>query len=284
MDVYAIAKLMEITGPVEIDDAGATIDSTNAATYLLQTQYELDDNAERIDLLEEVALTTVRRLLTSSLPAPPELGRMFGPLAREGRLAGWAVRPEEQDVFDRVNMAGRLPDRDGGDGLLVTFNNAAGNKIDNFLDGEVAYDVVVDRDADVVTGAVTITIRNTAPTSGLPDSVIGSQIGLPVGTNRTILSVYTGLPVIGFAVGDEPGEFEVGTELGYTTSTAFFDLAPGSETKVVIYVEGSIPDDVPYRVTVTNSPLVRPMPVTVSVNGTALSESAWSRAGTTRLP
>ena len=284
MDVYAIAKLMEITGPVAVDDAGTTIDSTNAASYLLETQYELADNAQRIDLLEEVALTTVRRLLSSSLPAPPELGRMFGPLAREGRLAGWSVRPEEQDVFDRVNMAGRLPDRDGGDGLMVTFNNAAGNKIDSFLDGEVAYDVVIDRDAAVVTGAVTITIRNTAPTTGLPDSVIGSQIGLPVGTNRTILSVYTGLPVIGFAVGDEPGEFEVGTELGYVTSTAFFDLAPGSETKVVIYVEGSIPDDVPYRVTVSNSPLVRPMPVTVSVNGTALSETSWTQAGTTRLP
>ncbi len=284
MDVYAIAKLMEITGPMPIDDAGTTIDSTNAATYLLETQYELADNAERIDLLEDVAQTTVRRLLTSSLPAPPELGRMFGPLAREGRLAGWAVRPEEQDVFVRVNMAGLLPDRDGGDGLAITFNNASGNKIDNFLDGDVKYDVVVDRDVDVVTGAVTLTIRNSAPTSGLPDSVIGSQIGLPVGTNRTILTVYTGLPVIGYAIGDEPGEFEVGTENGYITSTAFLDLAPGSETKVVVYVEGSIPDDVPYRVTVTNSALVRPMPVTVSVNGSTLSEAAWAQAGTTRLP
>jgi Protein of unknown function (DUF4012) len=284
MDVYAIAKLMEITGPVPIDDQGTTIDSTNAAGYLLETQYELADNAERIDLLEEVALTTVQRLLTSSLPAPPELGRMFGPLAREGRLAGWAVRPEEQDVFQRVNMAGLLPDRDGGDGVLVTFNNAAGNKIDNFLDGEVAYDVIVDRDADVVTGAITLTIRNSAPTSGLPDSVIGSQIGLPVGTNRTILTVYTGLPVIGYAVGEEPGEFEVGTENGYFTSTTFLDLAPGSETTVVVYVEGAIPDDVPYRVTVTNSPLVRPMPTTVSVNGTPLRETAWASAGSTRLP
>jgi hypothetical protein len=209
---------------------------------------------------------------------------MFGPLAREGRLAGWAVRPDEQDVFVRVNMAGRLPDRDGGDGLLVTFNNAAGNKIDNFLDGEVRYDVVIDREAQVVTGAVTLTIRNSAPTSGLPESVIGSQIDLPVGTNRTFLTVYTGLPVVGFAIDDGPGAFEVGTELGYVTSSGFLDLAPGSETKVTIYVEGSIPDDVAYRLTVTNSPLVRTMPVTVSVNGVPLGDAAWSSAGSTRLP
>ena len=34
---------------------------------------------------------------------------------------------------------------------------------------------------------------NTAPATGYPDYVIGNIIGLPTGTNRTLLSVYSPL-------------------------------------------------------------------------------------------
>jgi len=174
--------------------------------------------------------------------------------------------------------------RDGGDGLLVTFNNAGANKIDNFLDGEVDYQVVVDRDNDVVTGTITLTVRNSAPTSGLPDGVIGNYVDLPTGTNRTYLSVYTGLPVLGYAIDDEPAGMQTGTELGYFTSSTFLDIAPGQERRILVYVEGSIPDDVPYRIAITNSPLVRTLPTTVTVNGTPLTPGPVTAAGATFLP
>jgi len=284
LDVYAIAKLMEITGPVDVPDAGVTIDPADAASFLLTEQYELADSAARVDVLETVALTTVQRLLSTTLPSPPELGRMFGQLAREGRLAGWAVRPEEQEVFDRVNMAGRLAPRDGGDGLLVTLNNAGANKVDAFVDGSVEYQVAVDRENDRVSGVITITLRNSSPTSGLPDGVIGNYVDLPPGTNRTFLTIYTGLPVLAYSIDDVPVGMETGTELGYVTSSTYVDIDPGQERRVVLFVEGSIPDDVAYRLALSNQPLTRTLPATVTVDGVSWTPEPVTRAGVTYLP
>lgn len=206
---------------------------------------------------------------------------MFGPLAREGRLIAWASRPEEQDVYQRIGMAGLLPALDGGDGLAVSFNNASANKIDYFLEGGVAYDVSVDRSTDTVSGTITLTVRNTSPTTGLPDYVIGNQVGEPVGTNVTYLTVYSGLPITGYTVDGQPGEFSLSSEAGYNAASTYLALPAGASSTIVLTVEGSIPDDVDYRLTVSNLPLVRPFDVQVVVDG--VPAEPITEAGVTRI-
>ena len=46
-----------------------------------------------------------------------------------------------------------------------------------------------------------VTLENRAPTSGLPDYVIGNVIGLPPGTNRSYVSIYSTLDLAGAWVG-----------------------------------------------------------------------------------
>lgn len=265
MDVYAVAQLMRITGEVSLPD-GTVLNADNAASYLLRDQYFEEDTSVRVDALETVARESINRLLGSTLPSPPQLGDLFGQVAREGRLAGWMVRPEEQELLRQVRMTAALPERDGGDMFSLAFNNGSANKIESFLEGEATYDVKVNRVRGRVEATGTIVLRNTAPSTGWPEYVIGNQVGLPPGTSRLQLVVHTALPVLGLTVDGEPAGFRSGTEQGYDATSFFVDLPPGSTAEVAISVGGPIADDAAYRVETRMPPTVNPFPLVVTVS------------------
>lgn len=72
-------------------------------------QYAIDDQPERVDLLEQVWKETIDRLLDGALPGPADMATELGPLVAEGRLAAWSVHADEQALFDQVNLSGALP-------------------------------------------------------------------------------------------------------------------------------------------------------------------------------
>lgn len=110
------------------------------------------------------------------------------------------------------------------------------------------------------------------------------SVGLPPGTSLLYVSVYTGLPVTGFAIDGDPAGLEVATEGEYFASSAAIELGSGETLTVTVFVEGSIPDDVPYSVTLFGPRVVGAVPMSVTVDGVPLGDSPWDRAGTTRLP
>ena len=265
MDVFAIAQLMELTGPVTLPN-GRVLDSSNAADYLLREQYLTSDNAERIDDLEVVAQQSIERLLTSDLPAPPELGRLFGPVAREGRLAGWAVREAEQDVFRRVGITAELPILDGADGFGLAFNNGSANKIDVFLEGSVTYDVKVNRLTDRVSTSATITVRNEAPASGLPEYVIGNTVGVPMGTNRIQVMMFSALPVQSLLIDGVSSGFLPATEQGMFVTSTFIDIPSGATVTLQLDTSGPIAPDAEYRLVTRLPAAVNPFGLQVNTD------------------
>lgn len=303
LDVYAIARLMSISGPVNVqlaDGEPLQLTSENAAQYLLTDQYATTDETARRDALEIVARTTLDQLLSTTFPAPPQVAELMSPMAREGRLTAWATREAEQDVFQRLRIAGELPEvvtpltADGtpelssfgdtafGDGFTFAFTNATGNKIDNYLDGTATYDVVVDRGRGTVDGTITLTIRNSSPTTGWPEGVIGNELGLPVGTNRTWLSVYTALPITRYTVDGREQGVRPTTERGWWVASNVFDIDADDSITVVVTVRGFIDDNDEYRLTVRNPPLVRPFTIDVTLDGTMLYVP-FNTAGITEL-
>ena len=303
LDVYAIARLMAISGPVNVELAdGQNLELTtdNAAQYLLTDQYATTDEEGRRDALETVARTTLDQLLNTTFPSPPQVADLMSPMAREGRLTAWATREAEHDVFQRLRIAGELPEvvtpltPDGtpqlssfgdtafGDGFTFAFTNATGNKIDNYLDGTAEYDVVVDRERGIVDGTLTLTIRNSSPTSGWPEGIIGNELGLPVGTNRTWLSVYTALPITRYSVDGREQGVRPTTERGWWVASNVFDIEADDAITVVIGVRGYIDDDHEYRLAVRNPPLVRPFTVEVTLDGDLLYVP-FNTAGITEL-
>lgn len=283
MDVYAIAKLMEITGPIPIEGSDIIVNPETAAQFLLTDQYSIDDKVDRVDLLEEVALTTVERLLTTTLPSPPDLADLMGPMARQGRFVGWSAIAEEQDVFRRINMSGALPLRDGGDGIAVSLNNAAANKIDYYLDGELSYDVTIQSDTRAVQAELQLTLVNSSPTTGRPDYVIGNTVGLPLGTNSFYVSVHHALTAIAATVDGEPVAFQVGVEGEYFVSSTLLEIPAGATKVVTITLIGQIESDADYRLAVRSPPMVRPLPISVSVDGEPADGSPIADPGVVRF-
>jgi hypothetical protein len=278
MDIETIARLMQISGPVHLDDLGLDITSDTVVPFLMRDQYFLPDNADRQDALEAVARATVSQLLTSELPSPPDLAELLSPMTAQGRLLGWAEKPEEQEVFDRIGMSGALPSFES-DALAIRFNNGGGNKIDDLLDASASYSVSPDEATGLAEATLTITLTNTAPATGLPDYIIGNINELPAGTNSTFLSVYTSMPYTSTTVNDVPTPFDLGEDGPFMLMTALIDMPPGSTTVVEMTLEGGIDLSNGYSLLVDTPPTARPFTTDVIIDGEPVDASGSSVPG-----
>lgn len=236
----ALAGLLDATGPVVVPGLAQPLSSQTVEQFLLLDQYALD-TPDRRDLLEDVADATLDAVLNGSLPAPQQLAKSLGPAATEGQLMMWAQRPDEQALMQLVGLDGALPLLNGRDGLAVVGNNASANKIDSFLERTVVYRADFDEASGAVNGTVTVTLTNTAPASGYPDYVIGSEfLEMPQGTNRTLLTVYTPLEQVGATLDGVPVGLTRDVEQDWKAFTLRLDLAPGESRTLVIKLAGSI--------------------------------------------
>jgi hypothetical protein len=237
--------------------------------FLLVDQYETE-NDERLDLLEEVSRRTIGLLLTGALPGPVAVADTLGPMVDEGRIVGWAADPDEQQYFADLGLAGAMPDLTGRDGLAIVLNNAGANKLDVYLEREVAYDAVVDPATGATTATATVTLTNNAPSAGLPDGVLGNYTGDAPGTNRVLMSLYSALPVGSASVRTPDGtttEFQVGVsaEAGWTTGSTFLVIPPGESITVTFELAGTLALDGAYSLAVRPQPMAIDEQLDVSV-------------------
>jgi hypothetical protein len=271
MDVYTLARLLEFTGPIPLPDGVVIkgqdrITADNATEFLLNDQYDVTEHVERVDLLEDFSIAVIDRLLDAPLPDPVALLDALGPMVDQGRLTGWAARATEQDLFSRLGLAGTLPalDRErGGDGLAITFNNAAGSKIDYYLEAVADYEVVADARTNTASAELVLTLTNNAPVTGEPWYVIGSVIGLPDGTNRTWVSIFSRLPVTDVRLDDEPVATETDTEAGYFVTSAFITLGSEESATLRLTLDGRLDVADGYELAVRSPPTVGPTPIRV---------------------
>ncbi len=276
LDPTALSSLLKVAGSITVPGIDQTITADTMQQFLLFDQYKLDDITRRT-VLEAVAGVTLQQFLGATLPAPQQVAADLGPASTQGHITGWARRPEEENLFRLIGMAGQLPGPAGRDGLAVVTNNASGNKIDSFLKRTVAYDAQYDSSTGRVSGGLTVTLDNTAPTTGYPDYVIGNIIGLPTGTNRTLLTIDTPLQVTAVTIDGVTSSVTSGTELGWNTASMLIDLAPGQKRAVHFTLAGTVAKD-SYRFVWRPQPLTNPDQLSVAV--TAGDASVASFAGT----
>ena len=263
LDPQTMAALVSFTGAITLDGVDEPLTAANTANFIIRDQYNITQLDDRVDLLDTIARTVVDRLLGGSMPEPAELARTLGPLTRQGRLMGWSADPAEESLFAKIGMSGAFPALDGGDGVAVVVDNAAGNKADAFLDVATSYRIGTLDASGFRDGTVTITLTNNAPAGGLPDYVLANAVDLPLGTNRMFLSVYTGLAMESVTVDGEPSTMETGTSLGWNVASTFLNIPPGGTRVVTLQVAGVLAS--PERELVTrDQPIVRVQPVVVS--------------------
>jgi hypothetical protein len=280
IDPEGLAGLLELSGPVVIDGLDTPIDSENVAQFLLRDQYERFQDLEvREDLLERVAEVTFERVTNAELPGPRAVGDALGDRASRGHIRMWSAHPDEQAFFDRLGITGALATSPTGDDLLVTVSNANPNKADAYLRRRVVYDLDLDSATGAVSGTITVGLINDAPTSG-PAYIVGNDNGDPRGSNRTFLSLYTGLEVRSATIDDAPLPLEVHEEHGLRRAAAFVTVPPKGDVRVVYDVGGTVTLDPDFTLRVRTPALAAPDRVIVRlrVDGTPVLASVDGHA------
>lgn len=273
MDVEAIAALMQFTNPIPVGDTGQLVSSDNAAEFLLRGQYYIPQNTDRVDLLETIARTTVQQLLNGALPSPERLAKVLGPYTRDRHLMAWSKLASEQKMFTDVGMAGELPALDGGNGIGLSLNNAGANKIDSYLNVGFDYKSSITPAGSVgaantpAQGSLALTLENTATVTGMPAPVVNNLAGLPQGTNRMFVSVYSALQLDtvtadGVTVGAEPG-----FEHGWNVYSFVVNVGPGKTATLLLNFSGQLNLGVNGGLTVLLPPTANPIDASIEAAG-----------------
>lgn len=259
VDPVALSYVLAATGQVELAD-GQVVTGDNVVELTLRDVYtEFADEAtqrERKQYLVEVADRIGERLTTQR----PDAGKLLPALNRaigERRLLLWTGDPEVDGPLAGRTLSGRLPVGRSIVGDVIV--NAAGSKLDYYLDRSLRYEQACDGSA-----TLSLELRNDAPASGLPEyvSVPQFRLGLPEGTNKSIVTLY--VPgtsrVVEVRQDGRRVEAPQGSELGQRWVELLVILRPGQSTELEVDLLGA-PRTVLERLA---QPLVRPEAFEVS--------------------
>lgn len=196
IDPRGIESILSVTGPVTVKGWPRPIGADNVAEVAMHEVYLAypKDGAKREAFFEGLVEATFARLFAGAVSLEPDTVGRLDQAAAGGHLRMYSKHRTEQSMFERIGVSGSVSRAgESPDVLSVVSENATGNKIDWFLRREIKYRVRLDPNAGTATSTLETTFRNTSPSSGLPDYVIGSPVeGLGEGASRQIALLIRG--------------------------------------------------------------------------------------------
>lgn len=255
VDPFALGALVDLGGPVEIPTLGRTFTGVELSQFLVTDLYEFDDDTQD-DIFSEAIDAAVDNLTAGSLPGPGALADALADEVDEGRLLMWSPDAGEQAFIAAVGLDGALPANVGQDFAMVAVANAAPNKIDAYLERSFGYDVEFDAVTGRTTAVFTAQLTNTA-TLDLPEVVTGNDAGLPQGTARTVVSLFTPLLVEQLSRDGVPISVGSQSESGWRTWSTQVLIPPGGSVELRWQLRGVLAPGA-YRLQWRPQPLVLP--------------------------
>lgn len=264
-DPTALGYLLGATGPVTLAD-GQRLDAANTVQVLENGIYakfpDLTGNAvaERKTYLTAAARTIAEHITDHAGDNPHGVLDALRRAVDERRLLVYSARPDEQRPLSGTKLAGLVSDTTAPYAGVV-INNAAGSKLDYYLDRSVTYQRST---CAATTSTVTVRLHNTAPASGLPPYVtiaVGPARG-PLGQNYDLVSLYVthGADVTSVRVDGRKAFIVQDSERGHPVISLPVKMPPGA-TRTITYRVREPAATGPVVVPV--QPLVRPMNVTI---------------------
>ncbi|GIU83684.1 MAG: hypothetical protein KatS3mg008_0459 [Acidimicrobiales bacterium] len=278
VDPVALGALMEFTGPVRVPGLRERIGPRNAAEFLMRDQYLrfAGDERSRREFLEDLSRIVFEELTTGDIPSPREASAVLDPVVEEGRLLAWSRHRREQEVFARLGLDGRFP-RASGDLVGVVTQNAGNNKMDVFLERDIAYRAMLDPTTGELDATVEVRLTNTLDRLDLPSSVIGSNDrGLPPGTNRVWLEVYSPHLFRSAELDGEAVSLSSEREFGVWVYGTVVDVLPGRTRELRLRLRGVVDTSRGYSLEWYNQPLVNRDRVSVRVD--SVGEALFGRS------
>lgn len=266
IDPFAIQAILKVVGPVQVPGAPLPLTGDNAAQALLFDQYRAfpaDSQDDRRDYLEGLTQVLTERVLGGGVAVGP-LANALGPMVDQKHLMVSAGAAAEEPAFARLGLTGAMAPVQG-DALAVVVQNAGASKIDWFLRRTIDYRATLDPRSGALSVNATLQLTNQAPASGLPRYIIGNSVGLPPGTSRMYVSVYSPLRLQSATLDGQPLIVETDIERGRVVYSAYVDVPPGSTRAFALELQGSMPVDRPYRLDLHRQPSAAPDQVTASL-------------------
>jgi len=282
VDPFGLAALLRFTGPVQVAGLPEPLTADNAVRILLEDQYRIfGHDTEQNDALSGAARATFQALTTGSLPSPRDLSHDLSPMVRQGRFKFHSTHRDEEALATRVGLAWAMPRPRGQDMLAVTTQNNGNSKIDVYLHRSITYDVAVDPKTGTVAATATVRLENRAPAVGLPAPVIGNTKGLPEGTSRLWLSLYSPLSLVRAHIGALTVPMDAKQEAGYSVYGQFLNIGPGQSLTVTFKLRGHTTVPHRYSLDLFPQPTVNPDQITVRVRGGGLATAGpgWTAKG-----
>lgn len=230
-DPFALEALLELAGPQQVPDLGE-VDADDVVAYVTNEAYDdFDDpNEERKEVLGAVAAAAFGGFLDGATGAELDVTQRLGELVAGGHLLVHARDEDAQGALAAAGAAGELGDG-SSDLLSVVLNSGTASKVDFYAERTVEHKVSLRGDGSAIS-ELELTLRNEAPTSGVPSYVIGpNNPRLEAGDNLVNVSVYAGRGAT--FTQRPPGDPELPafteTELGYAVTDGWVRLASGEE-------------------------------------------------------
>ncbi len=168
LDPAALSAVLAATGPVQAPVVGR-VGADQVEDLVLLEQYQRADLADRRkELMLEVGVQTMDAVLTGGASAEALVPRLRE-AAAEGHLLLYSAVDAEQTALVASDLAGAV-DQGRDPFAQAVLVNAAGNKLDTWLQQSLSYQVLECRAAGR-TVSVTVDLLNQAPTTGLPEYV-----------------------------------------------------------------------------------------------------------------
>lgn len=240
LDPTALSYLIGVTGPVQVAGVPEALTADNVVDWALNRIYLLDATQEqqskRKATLADIAQAVWQRVLAGQ-GGPLPLARALGRALREGHLLLYSSDPAEEAAFNTLHVAGAV-NANPGDYLMVLAQNVGENKMDYYMQRDIAYHATPSADGSLDV-QLEVKLHNTAPPGApLTDYVGGARpdIGLGPNIDRSYLSAFVPagakLKAL-FVNGAAPTEVANGAELGRRYFATPVEVAGGSTALVV---------------------------------------------------
>src|SRR5918996_1338404 len=246
-DPFALAALLEATGPVEVPGYGVTVDADTVVPFTTNEAYSVfDDSVRRKRILGDVARAAFGRFVEQPSTDTGDLRTLIDS-ASDRHILVYSADGAMQEGLAATPIGGALRPPHADDDLLsVVVNSSAGSKVDFYQQRKVAYAVELHDDGSA-SAEFDLTLANHAPTTGEPPYVIGPfrQQGryfgpilrrIDAGDSVALSTVYCGTDCI--PVEDEaeldgtPTDVQAGVDLGVRYLRHYYAIPSGEEREL----------------------------------------------------
>lgn len=229
VDPVVLSYLLKATGPVLVP-GGVPLASEKVVQTLLNDSYQRLDVKQQDEFFASSAAAVFDAFFKKNVN-PRVLLSAFDRAITERRILFWSARPEEQRTFGDSRMAGTLPEQDTVPTVGVFLNDGSGAKLGYYLRPTANLTVGECQSDGRRELRLRVTLRSTAPKSGLSESVLGLGMAGDPYTMRTLVSIFS--PAGGSVLDARLDGTEIamgsGTERRRQVATVNVEASPGAE-------------------------------------------------------